>query len=85
MPEPRMHIPDSPEHLREFLDGIKSRNQHTTRNVRYGHQPTKPGLPANIALRSGGTVHWDDERETILDDPEAQRLLLEPSRHGWLL
>jgi predicted dehydrogenase len=85
MPEPTLHIPDSPGHLREFLDGIKSRNLDTTCNVRYGHQLTKSGLLANLALRSGGTVGWDDETETILGNPEAQRLLLESSRHPWLL
>ena len=85
MPKPTMHIPDSPGHLREFLDGIKSRNLDTTCNVRYGHQLTKAGLLANIALRSGGTVGWDDEREAILDNTEAQQLLLESSRHSWVL
>jgi predicted dehydrogenase len=85
MPAPSLHIPDSPGHLREFLDAIKARKLDTTCNVRYGHQLTKPGLLANLALRSGSTIRWDDERETILDNPEAQRLLRASSRHGWLI
>lgn len=85
LPEPSVHIPDSPGHLREFLDGIRSRNLNTTCNVGYGHQLTKAGLLANIALRSGGSVRWDDEREAIVDNPEAQRLLRESWRLPWVL
>lgn len=84
LPEPTMHIPDSPGHLREFLDAIRSRNLDTTCNVAYGHRLTKSGLLANIALRSGGSVQWDDERETIAGNAEAQRLLRESSRHPWI-
>lgn len=85
MPKPALHIPDSPGHLREFLDGIKTRNLDTTCNVRYGHQLTKSGLLANIALRSGSALRWDDEREAIVGAPEAQRLLLDSNRHPWIL
>ncbi|MGH9627505.1 MAG: Gfo/Idh/MocA family protein, partial [Bryobacteraceae bacterium] len=43
-PRPPQTIPDSPGHLREFVDAVKSRNMETTCNVRYGHLLTKPGL-----------------------------------------
>ena len=85
MPPPSLHIPDSPGHLREFLDAIRSRKLDTTCNVGYGHQLTKPGLLANLALRTGTTLRWDDERETVVGNPEAQRLLMESSRHSWML
>ena len=74
-PRPDQSIPDSPGHLREFLDAIKSRNLDTTCNVRYGHRLTKLGHLANIAYRTGRRVHWDDQRERILDDGDANRLL----------
>jgi predicted dehydrogenase len=82
MPEPVFRIPDSPGHIREFLDAVKTRNLDTTCNVRYGHQLTKPGLLANIALRTGTTVRWDDERETIVGNAEAQAML-ERSAARW--
>jgi predicted dehydrogenase len=74
-PRPEPTIPDSPGHLREFIDAIKSRNLDTTCNVRYGHRVTKLGLLANIAYRSGRRIYWDDEQERIRDDREANKLL----------
>ena len=85
MPAPSLHIPDSPGHIREFLDGIRTRNLETTCNVGYGHRLTKAGLLANIALRAGGTVEWDDAREAIVGNAEAQRLLRESNRLPWML
>jgi len=85
MPEPTLHIPDSPGHLREFLDAIKSRNMNTTCNVGYGHQLTKAGLLANIAYRSGSTILWDDEREEIIGNPTAAQMLSESFRLSWML
>ena len=72
---PAASIPDSPGHLREFLDGIKSRNLETTCNVRYGHRLTKLGLLSNIAYRTGRRLTWDDTRERFADDGDANRYL----------
>jgi predicted dehydrogenase len=74
-PRPEPSIPDSPGHLREFLDAIKTRTLETTCNVRYGHRLTKLGLLSNIAFRTGRRIYWDDARERILDDGDANRLL----------
>ena len=74
-PRPDPTIPDSPGHLREFLDAIKTRNVETTCNVRYGHRLTKLGLLTNIAYRTGRRIRWDDQRERILDDDDASELL----------
>jgi predicted dehydrogenase len=74
-PRPDPTIPDSPGHLREFLDAIKSRNLETTCNVRYGHRLTKLGLLSNLSYRTGRRIYWDDERDRILDDDDASRML----------
>lgn len=74
-PRPDPTIPDSPGHLREFLDAIKTRNLETTCNVRYGHRLSKLGLLSNIAYRTGRRIHWDDARERILHDDEANTSL----------
>jgi predicted dehydrogenase len=84
-PEPAMHIPNSPGHLREFLDGVKQRNLHTTCNVEYGHRLSKVGLLANIAYRTESMVHWDDAREDIIRNPEARDLLSRTPRPPWTL
>ena len=72
---PAPSIPDSPGHLREFLDGIKSRNIETTCNVRYGHRLTKLGLLSNIAYRTGRRLTWDDARERFVGDGDADKYL----------
>jgi hypothetical protein len=74
-PRPPETIPDSPGHLREFLNAIKSRNFATTCNVRYGHHLSKCGLLANIAFRTGHRIQWDDERERIAGDNHASQYL----------
>ena len=84
-PEPSLHIPDSPGHLREFLDGIKDRNTVTTCNVDYGHRLSKVGLLANIAYRTKSTVHWLDDEEKIAGNPAASRLLSRQFRRPWTL
>ena len=84
-PRPEPTIPNSPGHLREFLDGIKTRNLETTCNVRYGHRLTKVGLLANIAYRTGHRIHWDDERERIPGDKDAEQYLTRHFRKPWSL
>jgi predicted dehydrogenase len=80
---PAQSIPDSPGHIREFLDAVKSRNLETTCNVRYGHRVTKAGLLANIAFRTNSVIHWDDERERIVGNKEASKYLSRRFRKPW--
>jgi predicted dehydrogenase len=84
-PRPAPTIPDSPGHLREFLDAIKSRNLETTCNVRYGHRVTKPGLLSNISYRTGRRIQWDDETERVIDDKDATRYLSRRFRKDYKL
>jgi len=84
-PRPDPSIPDSPGHLREFIDAIKARNLETTCNVRYGHRLTKLGLLANIAHRTGRRLTWDDAKERIVDDREANRYLKRDFRKPYKL
>jgi predicted dehydrogenase len=82
-PRPPQTIPDSPGHMREFLDAVKIRNMETTCNIRYGHRLSKHGLLANIAYRTGHRLTWDDEREQIVGDPAASRYLTRTFRKPW--
>lgn len=82
---PDPFIPDSPGHLREFLDAIKSRNLETTCRVAYGHNVTKSGHLANIAFRTGDRIYWDDATERIIENENANRLLGRVFRKPWSL
>jgi hypothetical protein len=84
-PRPPESIPASPGHVREFVDAVKGRNLDTSCNLRYGHRLTKLGLLANISYRTGRRIRWDDERERIVDDAEASRLLRREFRKPYTL
>lgn len=81
---PAPSIPDSPGHIREFLDSVKSRKL-TTCDVAYGHQLTKGGHLGNIAFRTGRRITWDDDREQIVGDKAAQKLVTRKYRKPWKL
>lgn len=84
-PRPAQTVPDSPGHLREFLDAIRSRNVDTTCNVRYGHRLTKLGLLSNIAYRTGRRLMWDDQRERFVGDNDANKYLSRRFRKPYTL
>lgn len=81
-PEPT--IANSPGHIREFLDSVKSRKL-TTCDVEYGHRLTKAGLLGNIAYRTGGRIVWDDEREQIVGDSKANKMVMRKYQKPWKL
>jgi predicted dehydrogenase len=83
-PRPAQTIPDSPGHVREFLDAVKTR-QKTTCDLEYAHRLTKGGHLGNIAFRAGRRVRWDDKRERVLGDSQASRLLKRRYRKPWKL
>lgn len=81
---PPQSIPDSPGHIREFLNSIKSR-ELTTCNVDYGYRLTKGGLLGNIAFRSGERIYWDDQKERIQGNSKANQLVTRRYRKPWRL
>lgn len=81
---PAASIPDSPGHIREFLDGIKSRKL-TTCDVEYGHRLNKGGLLGNIALRTGRRIEWNDATEQIVNDKPANKMVTRRYRKPWKL
>jgi len=83
-PRPAQSIPDSPGHIREFLNSIKSR-ELTTCNVDYGFRLTKGGLLGNIAFRSGERIYWDDQKERIQGNSKANQLVTRRYRKPWKL
>ncbi len=81
---PAPSIPDSPGHVREFLDGIKSRTRASC-DIEYGFRVTKGGLLANIAYRTGERLYWDDDREQFTGRTEANRYVTRQYRAPWTL
>ncbi len=48
-----------------------------------GHRVATACHLANISLRIGRKVRWDGERETIVGDEEAARMLVREYRAPW--
>ena len=74
----------STNHVRNFLDSVKSR-QPTITPVETAHHSTIPGHLGLISMLVGRKLKWDAEAELILDDPEASALLTRPFRQPWKL
>jgi predicted dehydrogenase len=70
------------QHTRNFLDCVKSRKQPIS-DLESGHHVATACHLANISLRLGRRLRWDPDKETILDDPEAAKLLVRPYRAPW--
>ncbi|HZU35321.1 MAG TPA: hypothetical protein VFA18_05415, partial [Gemmataceae bacterium] len=69
-------------HVRNFLDRVKSRHTPLS-DLESGHRVATVCHLANLSLRLGRRLRWDAEREAIVGDPEAARLLVRPYRAPW--
>lgn len=74
----------SDNHQRNFLDCVKSRRPTIT-PVETAHHSTIPGHLGLIAMLLGRKIKWDADKQLILDDPEASKLLSRPYRSPWKL
>lgn len=72
------------EHIRNFLDCVKSRQQPVS-NLEVGHFVTSVTHLGNLAFRSGAPVRWDAEKERVEDNPEADELVGCVYRSPWRL
>ena len=75
---------DSPGHQRNFLDCIKSK-QLTVTPVTTAHRSATPGHLALISLMTNTTIKWDPEKEVIVGNDEAAKLLTRDYRGPWKL
>jgi hypothetical protein len=80
-----VHLYESSNHYRNFIDCVLSRKE-TAAPVETAHRSITICHLGNIALRLGrDRLKWDPEKEQILDDPEAARMLSRPYRDPWKL
>ncbi len=77
-----VHLYASPEHHRNFLDCIKTR-QPAAASAEVGHNATTTCNLAEISARLGRKVRWDAQAERFIDDGEANRLLSRAMRSPW--
>ncbi len=75
-------LPVSPEHNRNFIDCVKSR-QETICPVEMAIRCDAICQIANIAAQTGRVIQWDPEKELIVGDAEAARMLTRAYRGQW--
>src|SRR3989454_4119033 len=61
-------------HVKNFIENVRTRNRPVA-DVETGHRSTIVAHLGNIAFRTGRKIHWDAEKEEIIGDPEASKLL----------
>ena len=53
-------------------------------DIEQGHISTASCILANIAMKLNRTLTWDAERQRVVNDDEANRLLRRPYRGPWV-
>jgi len=74
----------SRDHYQNFLDCVKSRALTIT-PCEVAHRSASVGHLGVIAIELARKIRWDPATESIIDDPEAERLLSRAYRKPWVL
>lgn len=72
-----------PTHARNFIACVKSRNRPIA-DIEDGHYTNSVNRLGNIAYRMGRKLRWDNAKEQVIDDPEANRLVVGSYREPWV-
>ncbi|MEL7587327.1 MAG: Gfo/Idh/MocA family oxidoreductase [Prolixibacteraceae bacterium] len=72
----------SDDHFQNFLECIKS-GKETITPVDVAHRSISVGLLGEIAMTTGQKIQWDPEKEEIVGNERAARLLDRPMRQPW--
>jgi hypothetical protein len=67
-----------------FAEAVKQRQQ-AGGHAEAAHRTATLFHLANIAIRTGRTLHYDSVKEVIIGDEEANRLVYQPMRAPWRL
>lgn len=72
----------STNHHQNFLNSVLTR-EPTITPVEVGHHSAIPGHLCLISMLTGRKIRWDVKTETIIDDPEASKLMTREYRAPW--
>jgi predicted dehydrogenase len=82
--ENEIHLYKSDNHWQNFVDSVRS-GKPAIAPVEVAYRAISVGLLGEIAMTTGQTIKWDPEKEVIIDNPRASRLLSRPYRQPWTL
>src|SRR5216117_272409 len=80
----KVKLYESRDHHRNFLDCVKSRKATIT-PVETAHHSAIPGHLGLISMLVGRKIKWDANKEKIIGDKEASKLLTRDYRKPWHL
>jgi predicted dehydrogenase len=71
-------------HVKNFLNCVESRKRPAS-DVEDTHYSTTTTHLANISFQTGRTIRWDSQKEQIVDDAGAAKLLRRNNRDPWVV
>jgi hypothetical protein len=77
-----IHLSESLDHKRNFLDCIKSQRDPIA-PVEVGHRSASICHLANITMKLGRKLRWNPDEERFVGDEQANRLLSKPLCAPW--
>ncbi len=84
--EPQLNQPDSQNIKGLWTDLLKCIKSHSRPvcDIELIHRSTNMSLLGMLSLKLGRSVKWDGEKEVIIGDPEANKLLSRKYRKPWV-
>jgi predicted dehydrogenase len=79
-----IHLGRSPGHHQDFINAVKMRSQPIA-PAQVGHRTAAICHLVNIAMLTGSKLKWDPDREQIVNNVDANRMLARPMRSPWRL
>lgn len=75
--------PANRRHQQDFLRAIASRGKPVA-DIEEGHISSASCILANLSMQPGRALTWDAEKQQVVGDDEANRLLRRPYRKPWV-
>ena len=82
--ENEIHLYKSENHWQNFIDSVRSRKPAIA-PIEVAYRAISVALLGEIAMTTGQKIQWDPEKEEIIGNPTASRLLSRPYRKPWTL
>ena len=82
--EKEIHLIKSDNHWQNFVDCVRS-GQKTIAPIEVAYRAISVALLGEIAMQTGQKIKWDPDKEEIIGNPVAARLLDRPYRTPWQL
>jgi predicted dehydrogenase len=82
--ENEIHLYKSENHWQNFVDSVKA-GKPAIAPIEVAYRAISVALLGEIAMTTGQTINWDPDKEEIIGNPMASRLLSRPYRQPWIL